>query len=438
MQRVFVLSSDRQPLDPCHPARARQLLKTGHAAVFRHYPFTIILRGRTAAESTTHPHRVKVDPGSKVTGIAVVAEDANAVVWAAELQHRGAQIKARLDTRRALRRARRSRKTRYREPRFDNRRRPTGWLPPSLQSRVENTVTWIARLRRLCPVAVLSVELAKFDTQHLQNPEISGVGYQRGELFGCEVREYLLEKWGRKCVYCGAENVPLQIEHIVPKSRAGTDRVSNLTLACWECNQEKGNRTAAEFGCPEVQAKARRPLKDAAVINATRWALYRRLQETGLPVEVGTGGRTRYNREQAGLPKAHWIDAACVGESGAAINIPEGIKPLLIRARGHGKRQRCGTDRYGFPTRHAPAAKTFMGYRTGDLVRAVVPTGKYAGVHVGRVAIRHRPSFRLNGIDVHPKHMSILQKGDGYEYTQKSTKLPFLSTPERQEHPGRK
>jgi 5-methylcytosine-specific restriction endonuclease McrA len=416
MQRVFVLSSDRQPLDPCHPARARQLLKAGRAAVFRRYPFTIILKDRTAAASTTHPHRVKVDPGSKTTGIAVVAEDANTVVWAAELQHRGEQIKARLDARRALRRNRRIRKTRYREPRFDNRRRPAGWLPPSLQSRVENTDTWVSRLRRLCPVAALSIELAKFDTQRLQNPEIGGVEYQQGELFGCEVREYLLEKWGRKCAYCGAENIPLQVEHIVPKIRGGTDRVSNLALACQKCNQEKGSRTAAEFGHPEVQAKAQRPLKDAAAVNATRWALYRRLRETGLPVEVGTGGRTRYNRTQSGLPKAHWIDAACVGESGAGVHAPRTIKPLPIRARGHGKRQRCITDRYGFPIGHAPAAKTFMGYRTGDLVRAVVPGGKHAGVHVGRVAIRHRPSFRLNGIDVHPKYLSILQRGDGYEY----------------------
>jgi 5-methylcytosine-specific restriction endonuclease McrA len=420
MQRVFVLSSDRQPLDPCHPARARQLLKAGRAAVFRRYPFTIILKGRTAAESTTHPHRVKLDPGSKTTGIAVVAEDANAVVWAAEVQHRGAQIKACMDRRRALRRARRSRKTRYREPRFDNRAssRRKGRLAPSLESRVENVVTWVERMQRYCPVGALSLELTRFDTQKMENPEISGVQYQQGELFGYKVREYLLEKWGHKCAYCGATNVPLEVEHVIPRGRGGSDRVSNLTISCHECNQCKGNRTASEYRHPEIEAQAKMPLKDAAAMNSTRWALFRRLTATGLPLEIGTGGRTKYNRTRLGLANAHWTDAVCVGESGAGVYVPLALVPLLIRATGHGKRQRCGTDRYGFPIRHAPRAKKYEGWQTGDLARAVIPAGKHAGVHTGRIAIRHRPSFRLNGINVHPKYLKLLQRADGYEYRQ--------------------
>ena len=416
MNWVFVLSSDRKPLDLCHPARARKLLKQGRAAVFRLYPFTIILKDRTAAESTTHRYRLKIDPGSRVTGLAIVREDTGQVVWAAEILHRGEQIHRRMTERRQLRRARRHRKCRYRQPRFNNRRRPKGWLPPSLESRVSNIETWVARLRRYAPITAISVELAKFDTQKLQNPEIAGREYQQGTLFGYEVREYLLEKWGRKCAYCGAENVPLQVEHIVPKRRGGTDRVSNLTLACRDCNQAKGNRTAAEFGHPEVQAKAKAPLKDAAAVNATRWAIFRRLQATGLPLEVGTGGRTKYNRTRLGLPKAHWTDAACVGASTPDDLSVRGITPLLIKATGHGRRQRCRTDRYGLPVCHAPRAKKFMGFQTGDIVRAVVPKGKYAGVHIGRVTIRHRPSFRLNGFDVHPKYLQLLQRADGYEY----------------------
>jgi len=413
--RVCVLDRDKKPLDPCHPARARQLLRSGRAAVFRRYPFTIILRDRTLEGSVVHPHRVKIDPGSKVTGLALVREDTNRVVWAAEVEHRGEQIKRRLLERRALRRARRNRKTRYRKPRFDNRRRPDGWLPPSLRSRVENAVTWTKRLCRWAPVGAISMELVKFDTQKLQNPEISGIEYQRGELFGYEVREYLLEKWGRRCAYCGKTGIPLEIEHIIPKSRGGTDRVSNLTLACHKCNQEKGNRTAQEFGYPEVQSRARIPLKDAAAINATRWELYRRLAGFGIPIEAGTGGRTKYNRTRLGLPKARWIDAACVGASTPdRLILPRQV--LRITAKGHGKRQRCGTDAHGFPVRHASRTKRFMGFQTGDLVRAVIPAGKFAGTHVGRIAIRYRPSFRLNGFDVHPKYICLLQEADGYEY----------------------
>ncbi len=416
MQRAFVLSSDRKPLDPCHPARARKLLKAGKAAVFRRYPFTVILKERTEAESITHGHRIKLDPGSKTTGLAVVQEGTNRVVWAAELTHRGQQIRNALLSRRQLRRSRRSRKTRYRKARFLNRRKLDGWLPPSLQSRVENIMTWVRRLTHFCPVTVISQELVKFDTQAIQNPEINGVEYQHGELAGYEVREYVLEKWGRKCAYCGAQNVPLQVEHIVPRTRGGSNRISNLTLSCEACNLKKGVKTAAEFGFPEIQAKARRPLKDVAAINSTRWVLFQRLKESGLAVEVGTGGRTKYNRSRLGLPKAHWIDAACVGASTPNDLRLQGITPLLIRARGHGTRQMCGTDKFGFPVRHRERYRSFMGFRTGDMVRAIVPSGKYAGSHVGRVAIRFRLRFRLNGFDVHPRYLKVLHRNDGYEY----------------------
>ncbi len=421
MQRVLVLSFDRQPLDPCHPARARKLLRAGRAAIYHHYPFTIILKDRTAAESETHPHRVKLDPGSKVTGIAITNESGD-IVWAAELEHRGQAIRDRLLARRIIRSRRRSRQCRYRPPRFANRRRREGGLPPSLQHRIETCLTWVARLRRFCPVSALSVELAKFDTQALVKPEISGVEYQQGTLYGYEVREYLLEKWGRRCAYCGIENVPLQVEHIVPRSRGGSRRMSNLTLACGRCNQRKGHQTAAKFGHPDVQAQAQQPLKDAAAVNATRLALYQRLLATGLPVEVGTGARTKYNRAMLSLPKAHWIDAACVGESGARVQINSALRSLAIRATGHGTRQMCRMDKFGFPRTSAKRVRRVHGFRTGDLVRAVVPSGKKAGTHIGRVAVRASGRFNIStprsvvqGIGW--KHCRLLHRADGYAYT---------------------
>ena len=283
-------------------------------------------------------------------------------------------------------------------------------------SRVYNIETWVARLRRYCPITAISMELAKFDIQQMENPEISGAEYQQGELFGYEIREYLLEKFDRKCAYCNAENVPLQVEHIIPKARGGSDRVSNLTIACVKCNQRKGNQTAEEFGYPEVQTKAQKPLRDAAVLNATRWEIYRRLQKEGLPIEIGSGGRTKFNRAQRSLPKSHWLDAVCVGESTPKIIKVEGVQPLSITAMGYGNRQMCGTNKYGFPIRHRTRQKQSFGFQTGDLGRAVVPKGKYVGTHTGRVTIRSRPSFRLNDFDVHPKYIAIIQKIDGYSY----------------------
>jgi hypothetical protein len=131
------------------------------------------------------------------------------------------------------------------------------------------------------------------------------VQYPQGTLLGYEVREYVLEKWGRKCAYCGAEQVPLEVEHIVPRSRGGSNRASNLTLACVPCNQRKGHETAAEFGHPEIQAQARQPLKDVAAINSIRYAIGNALRAFGLPVSFWSGGRTQFNRTQQGYPKDH-------------------------------------------------------------------------------------------------------------------------------------
>lgn len=424
--RVLVLDANKKPLDPCSPARARKLLKGGRASVFRQYPFSIVLHDRTLEESTVHPHSLKTDPGSRASGMAIVAEHTQKVVFAAEIEHRGLRIKAAMDTRRAVRTSRRARKTRYRPARFDNRVRPAGWLPPSLEGRVANIETWVARLTRYAPIAGLSMEVVRFDTQKLENPEITGVEYQQGTLAGYEAREYLLEKWGRECAYCGAKGVPLEIDHIHPRSRGGTDRVSNLTLACRACNQAKGNQDIRKFvkepaRLVGILKQAQAPLRDAAAVNSTRWRLFERLKSTGLPLEVGTGGWTKFNRRTQAYPKAHWIDAACVAPSGQAVTLDPRHQPLYIRATGHGRRQMAGLDKYGFPKRHKSRDKRHFGFATGDIVTASVPTGKKAGHHNGLVAIRKSGYFNIRTQPtliqgIHHRHCRITHRKDGYAY----------------------
>jgi hypothetical protein len=197
----------------------------------------------------------------------------------------------------------------------------------------------------------------------LENPTITGIEYQQGTLAGYEVREYLLEKWQRHCAYCQATNVPFEIDHIIPRSRPGTsNRISNLVLACHSCNQAKGDRTAAEFGHPEVQAQAAKPLKDATAVNASRWALYQRLRATGWPVETGTGGRTKWNRIQRKLPKTHWLDAVCVGASTPATLGVQQVVPLRITAIGRQRRQMCLVDKRGFPRTKAKEQRVVQGF----------------------------------------------------------------------------
>jgi 5-methylcytosine-specific restriction endonuclease McrA len=433
---VFVLDKRHRPLMPCSEKRARLLLARGRAVVVRLHPFTIRLKDRCGG--ATQPLRIKLDPGSRTTGIAVVREadrinpETGAVtrtaqvLWLAELTHRGQAISAALTERRGFRRRRRTVNLRHRAPRFDNRTRPAGWLAPSLRHRVETAAGWVARLRRLAPLTVVSQELVRFDMQAIENPEIAGVAYQRGTLAGYEVREYLLEKWRRTCAYCGAHDVPLQIEHIQPKSRGGSDRISNLTLACEPCNHAKDNQPVAVFltGKPDllkrIQAQAKAPLKDAAAVNATRWALFAALQATGLPVATGSGGRTKFNRTRLEIPKTHALDAACVGQVDALHGWQ--CPTLAVKAAGRGSYQRTRLDRHGFARGYLLRHKRVHGFQTGDRVIARVPGGKKAGVHVGRVAIRATGSFNIQtaaGVvqGISHRHCRLLQRADGYGYS---------------------
>jgi 5-methylcytosine-specific restriction endonuclease McrA len=428
MQRVFVLDYNKQPLMPCHPARARKLLKNGKAKVIRRYPFTIIMKHRVGGD--LQPIEIKFDPGSRTTGIALVGhfDRGPEVIWAGNLNHRGHQIKRNLDSRRAVRRSRRNRKTRYRPARFNNRQRSKSWLPPSLRSRVLNVKNWMLKLARLAPLTQIAVETVRFDTQKIQNPEISGVEYQQGELAGYELREYLLEKWDRECAYCGAKNVPLEIEHIQARSKGGSDRVSNLTLACTSCNIDKGNKDIKEFlkhkteRLKKIQAQAKAPLKDTAAVNATRYATGKALKGFCLPISFSSGGRTKFNRVKLGYSKDHWIDAACVGESGAQVVIPPAITSLIITAKGRGSRQKCRMNQYGFPRTGPKKYKRVKGFQTGDLVKAIVTKGKKIGTYIGRVVVRATGSFdigigkqKISGISY--KYCQLIQRVDGYEYT---------------------
>jgi hypothetical protein len=183
MSKVFVLDTQKHPLNPVHPGRARLLLTQGKAAVFKRYPFTVILK--EAVEQPDLPSlRIKLDPGSKTTGIAIVNDATGEVVFAAELTHRGQQIRESLLKRRGVRRGRRQRKTRYRPPRFQNRTRRKDWLAPSIESCIQNILTWVQRFQRLCPIIAISQEVVRFDLQHMENPEISGLEYQQGTLAG--------------------------------------------------------------------------------------------------------------------------------------------------------------------------------------------------------------------------------------------------------------
>jgi 5-methylcytosine-specific restriction endonuclease McrA len=436
---VYVLDRHKKPLMPCSEKRARIMLEQGRARVHRLQPFTIRLVDRTVEESVLQPVLVKIDPGSKTTGMALVRDNAgsHAVLSLIEINHRGASIKKALLDRRGHRRFRRSR-LRFRAPRFDNRTKHAGWLPPSLQHRVDTTLAWTKRLMTVAPVTGIAVERVRFDTQLMENPGISGVGYQNGTLAGTEVREYLLEKWHRTCAYCNAKNTPLEIDHIVARSKGGSDRVANLTLACHPCNQKKDNQPVDTFvrdktRLARILTQAKAPLRDAAAVNATRLALHKALSNTGLPVEASTGGRTKWNRTRFGIPKTHALDATCVGQCDAVIGWKQ--PTLSIKATGRGAYQRTRLTAHGFPRGYLMRTKSAFGFATGDMVQALINKGVKTGTYTGRVAIRATGSFNItsNGKTVQGishKCCTRLQQADGYEYSNpKPTERKTCSSP---------
>ncbi|GAA6621684.1 RNA-guided endonuclease IscB [Scytonema sp. NUACC26] len=437
MSKVFVIDTNKKPLNPIHPAQARQLLRNGKAAVFKHFPFTLILK-EACPDAPVQPLRIKIDPGSKTTGIALVNDVSGEVIFAAELKHRGFAIRESLTSRKQLRRSRRNRKTRYRQPPLHEwfrkgnkqpypKQRREGWLSPSLKSRIDNIKTWVERLRKVAPIEAISQELVCFDIQLIRHPNIQGKEYQQGTLFGYETREYLLEKWNRQCAYCRIKDILLQIEHIQCRAKGGSNSITNLTLSCEKCNLKKGTKDIKDFlkkdptRLEKILKQAKLPLADAAAVNTTRFALLESLKATGLPVETGSGGLTKLNRTQRNLPKTHYFDACCVGQSTPEKLIVKGIKPLLITAIGHGTRQMCRTDKYGFPNRHCSRTKFHFGFQTGDIVKAIVTSGKKIGQYVGRIATRATGSFNIStktgliqGISY--KYCKRIHAKDGYSY----------------------
>jgi hypothetical protein len=440
MQRVFVLSSKKHPLMPCHSAKARALLRDKKASIFKRYPFTIILHERD--EGDTQPLEQKVDTGSKVTGIALNLHGKYGIktIFAANLKHRGHHVSDSLTSRAQQRRARRARKTRYRQPRFLNRAKPKGWLAPSLLSRVHNCETWTFRLIKIAPITDIALETARFDMQIMDNPNISGIEYQQGTLMGFELREYLLQRDKHTCQYCGGasnDNI-LNLDHKHPRAKGGSNRVSNLIISCVTCNEAKNamllpewlskiNRSKSKLNLarqarlPKIIANKTNTLRDAAAVNTIRYKVGDVLKKTGLPTTFWSGGRTKKNRTEQGYNKDHWVDAACTGITGEKVYISRKLIPLTITATGHGSRQMCRVNQYGFQRTRAKQQSRIHGFTTGDIIIANVPSGKKKGIYTGRVAVRASGYFNITTNNatvqgINYKHCQTIHCRDGYHY----------------------
>ncbi len=295
---VFVLNKNGDPLMPCTVSKARKLLKADKAKVVENIPFTIqLIYGSSGYKQAV---TLGIDAGYTHIGYSAITAKMELIAGDVELRN---DMKRLLKKRAAFRRTRRSRIW-YREPRWSNRAKKEGWLAPSIKHKFKSHIKLIDHIKGLLPITEVIVEVAAFDTQKMQKPEVSGIEYQQGTLQGFNVRNYLLEKWHRKCSYCGAKNIPLEIEHIIPKSRGGSNRISNLCIACHECNIKKGKQTAEEFGFPKIYSQARKPLRAATFMNVIRWKLVNHFNCLHT-----YGYITKYWRIHEELDKTHINDA---------------------------------------------------------------------------------------------------------------------------------
>ena len=425
---VFVLNKSKKPLDMITNAEARILIRKKLAVIHKVYPFTIRLRDNSCV-SNNKTYTVKLDPGSKTTGVAIV-DNKNSVVMLAELEHRGHIIKRNLDKRRAVRHSRRQRKTRYRPARFLNRTRPQGWLAPSVKSRANNVINFIKKYKKLININKVMIENVSFDTfQMTSNTKLWGNAYQQGPLYQNKLRSFIFNRSNGKCVYCGAKAT--EIDHVVPKSSGGSNSTYNLVAACRACNQKKSNLSLKDFGKlvgkDFSHLKPKKLPKDAAIVQSARSYMIREMSKLVFDTTLHDTWLTKYNREELGLPKEHYYDALSVGEIPTNFNFLTD-KILQISAKGRGARQMCRVNRYGFPVTSAKASKSVEGFQTGDMVKAIVSTGSKQGEYLGRVIVRSRGYFNIetkNGLvrDIKYRYCHLIQRGDGYSYNYKERKI---------------
>lgn len=304
---VYVLSNTGQPLMPCKDSRARRFLKNGKAVVVRREPFVIQLTYQCSNQ--TQPVTLGVDAGAKHIGLS--AATVKREVYSAEVVLR-TDVTDLLSTRRELRRARRNRKTRYRQPRFLNRvkTKKAGWLAPTVVNRINAHLKVVDNVCKFLPITKIIVETASFDIQKLKNPEIQGVEYQQGEQLNFwNVREYVLFRDNHTCQHCHgkSKDYVLNVHHLESRKNGG-DAPNNLITLCETCHKAYH---AGKFKLKQIRGQS---FKAEAFMGIMRWAFFNKLKEVYPTIEIRNtyGYLTKNTRIRLGLPKEHYVDAYCI------------------------------------------------------------------------------------------------------------------------------
>ena len=291
--RVFVLNMRGKALMPTTQRKARILLKEKKAKIVKYNPFTIQLNYPTG--ENRQEVNIGIDTGAKNIGIAIVSNDK--ILYKAEVELRQ-DISSNIYSKSIYRRSRRNRKTRYRKPRFLNRKKPTKWLPPSLQSRINKHFQWIDIFSGLVPNAKLHIEVGKFDTAKMINPDIQGVDYQHGQTYGFyDERYFVFARDNYTCQVCGkSKDKILQIHHIIYRSNGGSNKVNNLITVCTDCHTSENHKKGGILYEWQEKRKKVKQYKEPPFMNSLRRRIFDRYPEA----DITYGSITTPKRKELG------------------------------------------------------------------------------------------------------------------------------------------
>ena len=402
---VYVLNRDGSPLIPCTEAKARHLIESRKAKVVKRTPFIIRLTFLIEGDLNTETITLGVDAGSSVIGVSATTE--GRVLFEAEVEVRN-DVPQNMEERRSKRRARRNRKTRYREARLDNRKRPKGWLTPTMETKVRTHENVIDKVCSILPVSKIVIETASFDIQKIKNPGIEGEQYQQGEQLGYEnVKAYVKARDGFRCRNCGSRD-HLEVHHIRQRKDGGSNRPDNLITLCHECHarHHDGSRPL------DIPAPEDKGFKAATEMSTMRWSVLDRVRKPhpDIPVEETYGHVTNHVRNSLGLEKRHFIDARVI--SGNATARSDGVLWHVVARRSHNRKIHKDTIQKKGVRKANQAARKVAGFGLGD---KVMYAEQLCYIH-GRRSSGYFYIRRLDGTRVHEgihyRHLTLVERAN--------------------------
>lgn len=424
---VFVINKHGKALMPCKPQRARKLLKEGKAKIISYKPFTIqLLFGSTGYKQ---PIDLGVDLGSKHIGIAIVSKDKILTKGEIELRQ---DVPKLIEAKASLRRGRRA-KLRYRKPRFLNRKKPIGWLPPSTESKINHTFSWIDKFVRLLPNPKLSIEVGKFDAQKIKNPDISGKDYQKGDSYGYfSTRYYVFARDNYTCQVCKKKGI-LQTHHIIYTSKGGTDKADNLITVCSGCHTHKNHKEGEIFHNWMLKGKKLLSYKEFPYMNTLRLKVFGKYPKAHFTY----GNITTPNRKDLFLDKTHYNDAiAITGISKIKSNTDTMFKVRQIRKKKRSLHESIPRKGRKTPNtnqiRNNKNVKERKGLHLGDKVRVFGKIGFISGFdsnsfYVVDIDGNYLTMPNVKYKQVNQKHIKKLEHNNNWLYV--SNMVPYSNSP---------